>query len=47
MKVNIMNRFLTRAATLVRSALTQDAATLRALEKTYVEVSLTSRHWGA
>jgi hypothetical protein len=46
-KVKTMTSFLSRAASAVRSALTQDAATLRVLEKNYVDVALRSRLWGA
>jgi hypothetical protein len=41
-----MTSFLSRTASLVRSALMQDAATQRALENTYVEVRRNSRLWG-
>jgi hypothetical protein len=47
MKVNPMNRLISRAAVLVRSAFTQDVSTQRALEANYVQVAMTSRHWGA
>jgi hypothetical protein len=46
-KVKTMTSFLSRAASIVRSALTQDVATVRALEKNYVDVALRSRHGGA
>jgi hypothetical protein len=42
-----MTSFLSRAASAVRSALTQDATTVRVLEKNYVDVALRSRLWGA
>jgi hypothetical protein len=42
-----MTKFLNRAAEAVRNAFVTDAATDRFLEKTYVDVRRTSRHWGA
>jgi hypothetical protein len=41
-----MNRFLAATAKTVRNALTTDVATNRFLEKTYVDVSMSSRLWG-
>jgi hypothetical protein len=46
MKVNIMNSFLASAAKSIRKALTLDAATTRHLEKTYVQVAMSSRFGG-
>jgi hypothetical protein len=42
-----MTSLITRAATALRSALKADVQTTRFLEKTYVDVRLTARHWGA
>ena len=42
-----MNKFFAAAATAVRNALVADQATERFLEKTYVDVRRTARHWGA
>jgi hypothetical protein len=41
-----MNRFIARAAQTVRQVFTVDQATSRFLEKTYVDVALTSRFGG-
>ncbi len=41
-----MNKFFTAAAQTVRQALTLDPATTRMLEKTYVQVALSSRFGG-
>ena len=41
-----MNNFLARAALSLRQALTTDAATTRMLEKTYVQVAMSSRFGG-
>lgn len=41
-----MNMFLAAAAKSIRQALTMDAATTRHLEKTYVQVALSSRFGG-
>jgi hypothetical protein len=41
-----MNALISRAATALRNALTQDLATQRFLEKTYVDVKMSSRLWG-
>jgi len=40
-----MNKFITSAAKAIRSALTTDADTKRMLERTYVQVALSS-HFG-
>jgi hypothetical protein len=42
-----MTNFLHQAAAAVRSAFATDATTTRFLEKTYVDVRRTARHWGA
>lgn len=41
-----MNSFLARAARSIRQAFTTDAATARMLEKTYVQVAMSSRFGG-
>lgn len=41
-----MNKFIARAAQALRQALTTDADTKRMLEKTYVDVALSSRFGG-
>ena len=47
MKDKTMNKFLTSVARTVRSALTVDPIATRMFEKTYVDVALSSRLWGA
>ena len=42
-----MTNFLHQAAAAVRNAFTTDVKTDRFLEKTYVDVRRTARHWGA
>jgi hypothetical protein len=42
-----MTNFLHQAAAAVRNVFTTDASTARFLEKTYVDVRRTARHWGA
>lgn len=42
-----MNKFFAVAAETVRNVFVTDAATTRFLEKTYVDVRRTARHWGA
>jgi hypothetical protein len=42
-----MTTILARAARTVRNALTVDPVAARHLEKTYVDVALNSRLWGA
>ncbi len=42
-----MTKFLHRAAHAVRNAFVADQATERFLEKTYVDVRRSARHWGA
>lgn len=41
-----MNQIITRAASVIRSAFTTDTDTQRMLEKTYVQVALSSRFGG-
>jgi hypothetical protein len=41
-----MNTILSRTASALRKAFTQDRETQRFLEKTYVDVSMNSRLWG-
>jgi hypothetical protein len=41
-----MNNLFSRAATALRNALTVDSTTQRFLEKTYVDVKMSSRLWG-
>lgn len=42
-----MNKFFAAAAHAVRNVFVADQATERFLEKTYVDVRRTARHWGA
>jgi hypothetical protein len=42
-----MTKFLSRAARAVRNAFVADQVTERFLEKTYVDVRRSARHWGA
>jgi hypothetical protein len=42
-----VNKFFTAAAKTVRNVFAVDLATSRFLEKTYVDVRRTARHWGA
>ena len=41
-----MTNFFNRAASAVRNAFVTDIATDRFLEKTYVDVRRSARHWG-
>jgi hypothetical protein len=42
-----MNKFLAAAAETVRKVFIADVDTTRFLEKTYMDVRRTGRHWGA
>jgi hypothetical protein len=42
-----MNQFFAVAAETVRHLFTADVATTRFLEKTYLDVRRSARHWGA